>query len=91
MGELEPIGAQNNIVIVLPVVVVLIKAQNNIRLPIVVQPIEAQNNIRLPIVIEPVEAKSITDLPTVAKSNTDLSIGVEHNRQFQLLIYVYRG
>jgi hypothetical protein len=27
----------------------------------------------------------------VAKSNTDLSIGVEHNRQFQLLIYVYRG
>ena len=48
--ELEPIEAQNNIVIVLPIVVV---------------PIKAQNNIRLPIVIEPVEAKSITDLPTV--------------------------
>ena len=50
--ELEPIEAQNNIVIVLPIVVV---------------PIKAQNNIRLPIVIEPVEAKSITDLPTLAK------------------------
>jgi hypothetical protein len=73
-----------------------IEAQNNIRLPIVVEPIEvepieAQNNIELPIVVEPVEAKSITDLPTVAKSNTDLSIGVEHNRQFQLLMYVCSG
>ena len=28
-------------------------------------------------VVEPVEAKSITDLTTVVKSNTDLSIGVE--------------
>jgi hypothetical protein len=27
----------------------------------------------------------------VAKSNTDLSIGVEHNRQFQLLMYVCSG
>jgi hypothetical protein len=43
------------------------------------------------IVVEPVEAKTITDLPTVAKSNTDLSIRIEHNRQFQLLIYVCRG
>ena len=56
-----------------------IEAQNIIQLPIVVEPIEAQNNIELPIVVEPVEAKSITDLPIVAKSNTDLSIGVEHN------------
>jgi hypothetical protein len=57
----------------------LIKAQNNIRLPIVVEPIEAQHNIELPIVAEPVnvEAKSITDLTTVAKSNTDLPIGLE--------------
>jgi hypothetical protein len=53
--------------------------QNNNSLPIVVEPIEAQNNIELPIVVEPVEVKSITDLPIVAKSNTDLSIGVEHN------------
>ena len=58
--ELEPIDAQNNIVIVLPIVVV---------------PIKAQNNIRLPIVIEPVEAKSITDLPTVAKSNLIYPLG----------------
>ena len=58
--ELEPIEAQNNIVIVLPIVVV---------------PIKAQNNIRLPIVIEPVEAKSITDLPTVAKSNLIYPLG----------------
>jgi hypothetical protein len=39
-----------------------------------------KNNNSLPIVVEPVEAKSITDLTTVAKSNTDdtdLSIGVE--------------
>jgi hypothetical protein len=75
MVELEPIEAQNNIVIVLPVVVVPIKEQNNIRLPIVVEPIEAQNNIRLPIVILPVEAKSITDLPTVAKSNLIYPLG----------------
>jgi hypothetical protein len=55
-----------------------IKAQNNIRLPIVVEPaIEAQNNIELPIV--PIEAKRITHIPTVAKSNTDISIVVEHN------------
>jgi hypothetical protein len=59
----------------LPVVV----RQNNNSLLIVVEPIEAQNNIELPIVVEPVETKSITDLPIVAKSNTDLSIGVEHN------------
>ena len=58
--ELEPIEAQNNIVIVLPIVVV---------------PIKAQNNIRLPIVIEPVEAKSITDLPTLAKSNLIYPLG----------------
>jgi hypothetical protein len=45
----------------------------------VAEPIEAQNNIELPIVVEPVEAKSITHLPTVAKSNTDISIWVEHN------------
>ena len=63
----------------LPVVVEPIEAQNIIQLPIVVEPVEAQNNIELPIVVEPVEAKSITDLPIVAKSNTDLSIGVEHN------------
>ena len=44
-----------------------------------VEPIEAQNNIELPIMVEPVEAKSITDLPIVARGNTDLSIGVEHN------------
>ena len=56
-----------------------------------VEPIEAQNNIQLPIVVEPVEAKSIPDLPTVAKSNTDLPIGVEHIMQFQLLIYARRG
>jgi hypothetical protein len=55
------------------------EAQNNIRLPIVVEPIEAQNNIEIPIVVEPVEAKIITHLPTVAKSNTDISIGEEHN------------
>ena len=59
----------------LPVVV----RQNNNSLPIVVEPIEAQNNIELPIMVEPVEAKSITDLPIVARGNTDLSIGVEHN------------
>ena len=41
--------------------------KNNNSLPIVMEP----------IVVEPVEAKSITDLTTVAKSNTDLSIGVE--------------
>ena len=29
--------------------------------------------------VEPVEAKRIIDLPIVAKSNTDLSTGVEHN------------
>jgi hypothetical protein len=63
----------------LPVVVEPIEAQNIIQLPIVVEPIEAQNNIDLPIVVEPVEAKSIADLPIEAKSNTDLSIGVEHN------------
>ena len=73
--ELEPIEAQNNIVIVLPIVVVPIKAQNNIRLPIVVEPIEVQNNIRLPIVIELVEAKSITDMSTVAKSNLIYPLG----------------
>ena len=89
--ELEAIKAQNNIVIDLPIVVQPIKAQSNIRPPIVVEPIEAQNNIELPIVVEPVEVKPITDLPTVAKSNTDLSIGLAHNRQFQLLIYVCRG
>ena len=61
------------------VVVEPIEAQNIIQLPIVVEPIEAQNNIDLPIVVEPVEAKSIADLPIEAKSNTDLSIGVEHN------------
>jgi Ca2+-dependent lipid-binding protein len=71
--ELEPIEAQNNIVIVLPIVVVPIKAQNNIRLPIVVEPIEVQNNIRL--VIELVEAKSITDMSTVAKSNLIYPLG----------------
>ena len=63
----------------LPVVVEPIEALNIIQLPIVVEPIEAQNNIDLPIVVEPVEAKSIADLPIEAKSNTDLSIGVEHN------------
>ena len=73
----EPIEAQN--IIQLPIVVEPIEAQNNIELPIVVEPVEAQNNIEQPIVVEPVEAKSITDLPIVAKSNTDLSIGVEHN------------
>ena len=73
----------------LPIVVEPVEAQNIIRLPIVVEPIEAQNNIDLPIVVEPIEAKDI-DLPIVvepneaqnniivAKSNTDLSIGVEH-------------
>ena len=59
----------------LPVVV----RQNNNSLPIAVEPIEAQNNIELPIMVEPVVAKSITDLPIVARGNTDLSIGVEHN------------
>ena len=44
---IEPIEAQNNIVIDLHIVVEPIKAQNNIRLPIVVEPIEAQNNIEL--------------------------------------------
>ena len=44
---IEPIEAQNNIVIDLPIVVEHIKAQNNIRLPTVVEPIEAQNNIEL--------------------------------------------
>jgi hypothetical protein len=74
----EPIEAQNNID--LPIVHGRAnQAQNNIRLPIVIEPIEAQNNIELPIVVEPVEAKIITHLPTVAKSNTDISIGVEHN------------
>ena len=63
----------------LPVVVEPTEAQNIIQLPIVVEPIEAQNNIDLPIVVEPVEAKSIADLPIEAKSNTDLSIGVENN------------
>ena len=71
----------------MPIVVEPIEVQNNIRLPIlleliVVEPIQAQNNIQLLIVVEPVEEKNITDLPTVAKSNTNLSIGVEHNRQF---------
>ena len=56
-----------------------VEAQNNIELPIVVEPVEAPNDIKLPIVVEPVKAKSITHLPIVAKSNTDLSIGVEHN------------
>jgi hypothetical protein len=43
----EPIEAQNNIVI---------------ELPIVVEPIEAQNNIviDMPIVVEPIKAKKIT-------------------------------
>ena len=63
----------------LPVVVEPIEAQNIIQLPIVVEPIKAQNNIDLSIVVEPIEAKSIADLPIVEKSNTDLSIGVEHN------------
>jgi hypothetical protein len=66
------IGQNNNS---LPInMVEPIEAQNNIRLPIgiVVEPIKARNNIQLPIVVEPVEAKSITDLTTVAKSNTDL-------------------
>ena len=88
----EPIEAQNNID--LPIVVEPVEAQNDIELPIVVEPVEAQNNIEQPIVVEPVdqaqndiklpvvepvEAKSITHLPIVAKSNTDLFIGVEHN------------
>ena len=47
--------------------------QNNNSVPIVV----GKNNNSPPIVAEPVEAKSITDLTTVAKGNTDLSIGVE--------------
>jgi hypothetical protein len=70
-----------------------IKAQNNMWLPIVVEPIEAQNNIELRTHCARAcwGKKYITDLSTVAISNTDLSIGVEHNRQFQLLIYVRRG
>ena len=52
--------------------------QDNNSVPIVV----GKNNNSLPImveliVVESVEAKSITNLTTVAKSNTDLSIGVE--------------
>ena len=66
--ELEPIEAQNNIVIVLPIVIEPVEAKSITDLP-TVMPIKAQNYIRLPIVIEPVEAKSITDLPTLAKSN----------------------
>jgi hypothetical protein len=39
-----------------------------------------------PIVVEPVEAKlSIVDLTTVAKSNTDLSIGVEPCGRLELI------
>ena len=55
-----------------------------------VEPIEAQHNIELPIVAEPVnvEAKSITDLTTVAKSNTDLPIGLELTWD-QALFYKY--
>ena len=74
----EPVVAQNDIE--LPIVVEPVEAQNNIEQPIVVEPVDqAQNDIKLPIVVEPVEAKSITHLPIVAKSNTDLSIGVVHN------------
>ena len=51
-----------------------IEAQNNIDLPIVVEPIEAKD-IDLPIVVEPIEAQNNL---IVAKSNTDLSVGVEH-------------
>ena len=49
-----------------------IEAQNNIDLPIVVEPIEAKD-IDLSIVVEPIEAQNNN---IVAKSNTDLSIGV---------------
>jgi hypothetical protein len=45
----------------------------------VLEPVEAQNNIDLPIVVEPVEAPNNSELPIVVKSNTDLSIGLEHN------------
>jgi hypothetical protein len=70
-----------------------IKAQNNMWLPIVVEPIEAQNNIELRTHCARAcwGKKYITDLSTVAISNTDLSIGVEHNRQFQLLINMCAG
>jgi hypothetical protein len=40
----------------------------------VVEPIEAENKSKLPIVAEPIVAE-----PIVAKSNTDLSIEVEHD------------
>ena len=56
----------------------IVVEQDNNSVPIVV----GKNNNSLPIMVEPivvesVEAKSITNLTTVAKSNTDLSIGVE--------------
>ena len=60
----EPIEAQNNIVIDLPIVVEPIEVKT-IDLPIVVEPIEAKT-IDLPIAVEPIEAKTI-DLPIVVE------------------------
>jgi hypothetical protein len=67
----EPIEAT----IDLPIVVEPIEA--TIDLPVVVEPIEA--TIDLPIVVEPIEAENKSKVPIVAKSNTDLSIEVEHH------------
>jgi hypothetical protein len=61
----------------LPIVVEPIEAKT-IDLPIVVEPIEAKS-IDMPIVVEPIEAQNNIDLPIVAKSNSDLFFGVEHN------------